>query len=100
MYKILLWMTCTHKLKNSYKAYFKKSIEIKLIEDVLKSYSHAKMDKVLGNDNLKILFEFFIENHKIDLLSNYKGVLKARYEAEIDEMLYKFRHLNQLSLVE
>ena len=100
MYDILLWMTCTQKLKNSYKAYFKNNLEIKLIDDILKSYSHAKMDKIFENDNLKILFEFFIENHKIELLSNYKGMQKTRYEAEIDEILHKFRHSNQFVVIE
>ena len=93
-------MTCTQKLKNSYKAYFKNNIEIKLINDILKSYSHAKMDKMFENDNLKILFEFFIENHKADLLSRYTGEQKTRYEVEIDEILYNFRHSNQFVLIE
>ena len=52
------------------------------------------------NDNLKILFEFFVENHKADLLSRYKGEQKTRYEAEIDEILYNFRHSNQFVLIE
>ena len=93
-------MTCTHKMKNIFKAYLRNNLEIKLLKDVLKSYSHAKMDKIFGSDNLKVLFEFFIKNHKVALLSNYTGEQKTRYEDEIDEMLYKFRHFNQLLLIE
>ena len=100
MYDILLWMTCTQKLKNSYKAYFKNNLEIKLIDDILKSYSHAKMDKMFENDNLKILFEFFVQNHKIELLSHYRGMQKTRYEAEIDQILREFRHSNQFVVIE
>ena len=100
MYNIIYWMACTQKLKNSYKAYFRNNIEIKLINDILKSYSHTKMDKMFENDNLKILFEFFVENHKADLLSKYTGEQKTRYEAEIDEILYNFRHSNQFVLIE
>ena len=87
-------MTCNRKLKKSYKAYFKNNLEIKLIDDILKSYSHAKMNKIFKNGILKILFEFFIENGKSRLFSSHEGVKKTRYEAEIDEILYKFRHSN------
>ena len=52
------------------------------------------------NDNLKILFEFFVENHKADLLSKYKGAKRIRYEAEIDEILYNFRFYNKIVLIE
>ena len=100
MYTILLWMTCTQKQRNSYKAYFTNYIEIKLLDDIQKSYSHIKMSRMFENDNLKILFEFFVENHKVDLLSNYKGMKRVRYEAEIDEILYNFRYYNQIVLIE
>ena len=100
MYNILLWMTCSQKQRSLYKAYFANYIEIKLLDDIQKSYSHIKMSRMFENDNLKILFEFFVENHKVDLLSNYKDAKRARYEAEIDEILYNFRFYNKIVLIE
>ena len=99
MYTLLLWMTCTQKQRNSYKAYFTNYIEIKLLDDIQKSYSHNKMNRMFENDNLKILFEFFVDNYKDDMLSNYKGVKRARYEAEIKEIQHNFRHYSKFMLI-
>ena len=78
-------------MKNQLHAYFEDVKEIEIMEDILTSYSHAKVYKICTYKNIRILFEFFISYNKDNYLSNFRGDQKERYGQALDELLKIFR---------
>ena len=83
-------MMCSKHLKTMLKTRFKGIEEIELIEDILTSYSHAKVSKLFSVSNIKILFEVFMTHDKEELLSSFSGEQKLKYEEALNELLSSF----------
>ena len=72
------------------KTRFKGIEEIELIEDILISYSHAKVNKLFSVSNIKILFEVFMTHGKEEFVSSFSGEQKSKYEEALNELLSSF----------
>ena len=90
MVKTLVWMMCSKHMKSKIKSRFRGIEEIELIEDLLTSYSHAKVSRLFTVDNIKVLFELFVTHGKEELLSNFSGEQKSKYEEALDELMSSF----------
>ena len=83
-------MMCSKHLKTMLKTRFKGIEEIELIEDILTSYSHAKVNKLFSVSNIKILFEVFMTHGKEEFVSSFSGEQKLKYEEALNELLSSF----------
>ena len=83
-------MMCSKHLKTMLKTRFKGIEEIELIEDILTSYSHAKVSKLFSVSNIKILFEVFMTHGKEEFVSSFSGEQKSKYEEALNELLSSF----------
>ena len=83
-------MMCSKHLKAMLKTRFKGIEEIELIEDILTSYSHAKVRKLFSVSNIKILFEVFMAHDKEEFVSSFSGEQKSKYEEALNELLSSF----------
>ena len=82
-----MWMICSKYIKKHVIRYFEDVQEIKVLNDILTSYSHAKFDKIFACQNLRILFEFFISEEAEEFLSNYSGKKQDTYKQTLDEII-------------
>ena len=88
--KILIWMMCSKHMKTKLSSRFRGVEEIELIEDISKSYSHAKLSKLFSFSIIKILFELFVTHGKEEFLSNFHGEQKLKYQEALDELMSRF----------
>ena len=88
--KVITWMICSSHMKKQLSAYFRDVKEIQVLNDILTSYSHAKVNMMCKYDSLRILFEFFNTHDKDHFLSNFKGQKKEKYEEALDELIQNF----------
>ena len=77
-------------MKRQLSRYFRDLEEIQVLDDILTSYSHAKVYRMFKYDSLRILFEFFVTQDKDYFLSNFKGDKRDRYEDELYELIQNF----------
>ena len=80
-------MICSKYIKKHVIRYFEDVQEIKVLNDILTSYSHAKFNKIFACQNLRILFEFFISEEAEEFLSNYSGKKQDTYKQALDEII-------------
>ena len=83
-------MMCSKHLKTVLKTRFKGIEEIELVEDILSSYSHAKVSKLFNVSNIKILFEVFMTHGKEEFISSFSGEQKSKYEEALNELMSSF----------
>ena len=96
MAKILIWMMCSKHLKTVLKTRFKGIEEIELVEDILTSYSHAKVNKLFSVSNIKILFEIFMTHGKEEFISSFSGEQKSKYEEALNQIMSGFAINNSI----
>ena len=77
-------------MKKQLRTYFRDVIEIQVLNDILTSYSHAKVDKIFKYESIRILFEFFIDHNKDHFLSNFRDKQRDTYEDTLRELVQKF----------
>ena len=77
-------------MKRQLSDYFRDVKEIQVLDDILTSYSHAKVYRMFKYDSLRILFEFFVAQDKDYFLSNFRGEQRDRYEDELYELIHNF----------
>ena len=77
-------------MKRQLSDYFRDVKEIQVLDDILTSYSHAKVYRMFKYDSLRILFEFFVTQDKDYFLSNFRGKQRDRYEDELYELIQNF----------
>ena len=90
MVKTLIWMASSKNTKRKVYSVLTSVEAIDLLEDVLASYSHQRLEKIFTSPDLKILYEFFVEHSKNNFLSNYEGAKLEKHEAGLDEFNKKF----------
>ena len=96
MVKILIWMMCSKHLKTVLKTRFRGIEEIELVEDILTSYSHAKVNKLFSVSNIKILFEIFMTHGKEEFISSFSGEQKSKYEEALNQIMSSFAVNNSI----
>ena len=94
--KILIWMMCSKHMKTKLRSRFRGVEEIELIEDISKSYSHAKLSILFSFSIIKILFELFVTHGKEEFLSNFHGEQKLKYQEALDELMSRFSNNNDV----
>lgn len=77
-------------VKQKLSTYFSKNKACKLLGDILSSYSHSKLVKIFINEDIKILFGYFMEYNNESFLESYEGDLKSTYRKGLDEMMSNF----------
>ena len=78
-------------MKKRLSKYFKDFLEIKILDDIMTSYSHAKIQRIFKHDSIRILFEFFIAHNKDHFLSSFKGEQREKYAEALNEFVVKFK---------
>ena len=73
MVKTLIWLASSKQTKTRLKSLLSDVESLNLIDSVLTSYSHNKLEKIFKSQTMKILFEYFIEHSYENFLSNYEG---------------------------
>ena len=89
-------MMCTKHMKTILKPRFEGIKEIELIEDILRSYSHIKVDNLFSASSIKFLFELFVAHGKEEFVSNYHGVQKSKYQEAFNEIMTRFANNNDI----
>ena len=89
--KIIAWMKCSKHTKKQLRTYFEDVDEIKILNDILTSYSHAKVSRIYKYEIIHILFELFINHNKDSFLSNFKGEQRDKYKEALDEFAENFK---------
>ena len=80
-------------MKAKLNRYFKDIEEVQVLGDILSSYSHEKLDKIFKYKVIQSLFEAFIAESREELLSNFTGKHRARYEEELRSIAANFNKL-------
>lgn len=93
MVKTIAWFASTAKSKELHRELFANNEAIKILDDLISSYSHSKMNKVTDSQALKVLFEFFICKEQEEFLNNFEGLQKEKYTKRIEDILFKFNLL-------
>ena len=88
---MITWMVCSKHMKKQLKTYFEDVKEIQMIDDIMASYSHVKMNRICKYENIRILYQFFVDHHKDNFLSNFEGEKRDIYEEALDKFMENFR---------
>ena len=78
-------------MKKQLKTYFGNVKEIQMLDDIMASYSHVKMNRICKYENIRILYQFFVDHNKDNFLSNFKGEQRDTYEEGLDKLMENFR---------
>ena len=77
-------------MKRQLSPYFCDVEEIEILDDILASYSHAKLNRIYQYENIRLLFEFFIVHNKECFLSSFGGEQKDKYNEALQELFESF----------
>ena len=80
-------------MKAKLNRYFKDIEEVQVLGGILSGYSHEKLDKMFKYKVIQSLFEAFIAESREELLSNFTGTHRARYEEELRSIAATFNKL-------
>ena len=78
-------------MKKQLSKYFKNVEEIEVLDDILTSYSHAKVNRIYKYENIRILFEFFMIHNKDHFLDSLEGEKRDRYDDALGELIENFK---------
>ena len=85
-------------MKVKLRRHFEGIEEIRILDDVLSSYSHFKFDKMYKYKAIESLFEAFMSENSEELLSRFTGIQRARYEEELRTIAANFNKQQWKSL--
>lgn len=63
---------------------------ITILNSLLASYSHTKMNELYSCKELKIMFEYFIANNQEEFLNKFIGAQRRKYAESLNLFLTKF----------
>ena len=78
-------------MKKQLSDYFRDVEEIQVLDDILTSYSHAKVNRIYKYENIRILFEFFMTHNKDHFLDSLEGEKRDRYDDALRELIENFK---------
>ena len=78
-------------MKRQLSKYFKSVEEIEVLDDILTSYSHAKVNRIYKYENIRMLFEFFMVHNKDHFLDSFNGEKRDRYDDALRELIENFK---------
>ena len=87
MIKILIWFISSKHTRDRLAEYFVGIEEIQIFEEIQTSYSHTKARHILGCQNLRKLFHFFVAEDGDNFLSNFSGTKYDRYKQALDDLM-------------
>ena len=79
-------MISSKYVRNRLKKHLKGVKEIRALEEIQTSYSHAKVWKILSFTNLQKLFQLFVAEHKDNFLSKFSGTKHDCYKQALDDL--------------